>query len=111
MTKEQLFVAVGTVYAALKVRSGVSLRSGEQWRSRQVVVKTDEGHTVVTKLLDEDIDHYPVAQDMRVAVYFESFAQARTYKDKSGEDVVTWEQSNIAREVVRLDENNQPIGF
>ena len=85
----------GKIIAVQPVKSGVSKSSGNEWKSLEFVVETEENkpQSLCLQLMNQNIDCYAVEAGMTVHVKFD--CAARQWEERWFNTLTAWEVTVI----------------
>ena len=85
----------GKIIAVQPVKSGVSKSSGNEWKSLEFVVETEENkpQSLCLQLMNQNIDRYAVEAGMTVHVKFD--CSSRQWEERWFNTLTAWEVTVI----------------
>lgn len=107
---EKKLILEGTVYASLPVNSGISRRTGEEWKNKTIVV--DDGHTQpfnrYSITLRKNLCNIEIPLDVRVRVECRAWARDFTSQGNNGMAKMNYVQELEAQCLTFIDDNGDP---
>lgn len=85
----------GKIIAVLPVKDGIGKTTGNEWKSREFVLETEESkpQSVCLQLMNANIERYAVEVGMTVHVRFD--ISARQWEDRWFNTLTAWEVTVI----------------